>query len=289
MVGVHTRRKCRTRGLDGAGIKYDGSIHRVPFRPTQFVGREEKRKKKKMNKRYLPAIAAFLILAIASASFMPVFAVTVLRARADPTLVVVTIPEDDELRKTGIIVLAKDEADFRTKMAATTRVYTYQDLLAQYKLLVSYNGQPIRPTLIACQVIEKDKVNPIKNEQGTWENLKTDLVDQTGNFVCKFRWGKVGVGVVDVYYKGEVNPQYLSDYVVVILAAYTVGRTTIYGTEIQDVCVLGWPVDNVKFSWTKPDGDFHWDYADPLGEFVSCEDATMYQKHHQLGLPVPWS
>lgn len=262
----------------------------MPFRPTNFVGREEdKRKKKKMNKRYLPAIAAFFILAIASASFMPVFAATALRARADPTLVVKTIPEDDELRKTGIIVLAKDQTDFEAKMKETTRTYTYQDLLAQYKIIVSYNGVPITPTLLICQVIEKDKVNPIKDEQGTWENLKTDLVDQSGNFVCKFRWGKVGVGVVDIYYKGEVKPQYLADYVVMIAAAYTVGRTTIYGAEIQDVCVLGWDLKPLLKQWTKPDGDQHYDYPDPLGDFVSCEDATMYQKHVLLLLPVPWS
>lgn len=250
----------------------------------------KKQRKKKMNKRYLPAIATVFILAIVSVSFMPVFAATALRARAEPQLVVVTIPEDDEIRKTGTIVLAQDQANFGVTGA-------YQDLMAQYKIIVSYNGVPVTPTTIACQVIEKDKANPIKDQQYAQENLKTSLVDQTGSFACKFRWGKPGVGVLDLYFKGLAKAQFIADYVVLIYAAYVIGRTTIYGAEIQDVCVLGWNLGTATgYTYTRIDKDpatattdYHYVYPDPLGSYVSCEDAAMYQKHVLLGLPVPWT
>jgi len=263
---------------------------RVPFRLTAYPAVGTKTEgKKKMNKRYLPAIATVFILAIASVSFMPVFAATTLRAKALPQLVIVTIPEDDEIRKTGIIVLDNTATNF----ASTTRTTRYSDLMAQYKILVSYNGVPVAPTTIACQIIEKDKVNPIKDKQAAIpENLKTSLVDQTGNFMCKFRWGKPGVGVLDLYFKGAAKAQFLADYVVLVYASYKIGRSTVYGAEIQDVCVLGWDLGTVSATIDKDPGtgtDNHYVYADPLGSYVSCEDATMYQKHVVLGLPVPWS
>jgi len=239
-----------------------------------------------MDKRYLPVVASVLILAIAFASVLPVFAVTVVRARANPTLVVVTIPEDDEIRKTGMIVFADSEANFR----AHTTTWPEADLLAQYKLLVSYNGVPVTPTAMTCQIIEKDKANPVKDQQKSWENLKTVPVDQTGAFVCKVRWGKPGVGVIDIYFKGTPSWKFISDYVVVIGAVYTIGRTYVYGYEIQDVCVLGWPLGTTGNShWTKPDGDQHYVYPNPLGSWVSCEEAALYQKHYVLGYPIPWT
>ena len=51
-----------------------------------------------MNKRYLPAIASLLIIAIALTSFLPVFAALPTMLVAQPTLRVTTIAEDDELR-----------------------------------------------------------------------------------------------------------------------------------------------------------------------------------------------
>ena len=59
-----------------------------------------------MNKRYLPAIASLLIIAIALTSFMPVFAALPTRLVAQPTLRVTTIAEDDEVRQTGIMWMA---------------------------------------------------------------------------------------------------------------------------------------------------------------------------------------
>jgi len=262
-----------------------------------------------MNKQYLPAIATIFILAIASMSFMPVFATATPVARAQPQLVVVTIPEDDEVHKTGIIVLDEVGPDApytdtsRTNwltLRGTTTTPRVQDLMAQYKIMVSYNGLYVTPTTIVCQVIEKDKVNPIKDRQTAIpENLKTSLVDQTGLFACKFRWGKAGVGVLDIYYKGTVAPVFFADYIVLVSATYTIGRSIVYGAEIQDICVLGWDLGLVAngaivaIHYNKAlagqTADNHNIFPNPLGNFVSCEDATLYQKHLVMGLPVPWS
>jgi hypothetical protein len=238
-------------------------------------------------------------------SFMPVFATATLVARAQPQLVVVTIPEDDEVHKTGIIVLDSEapqgaptptDTARATWLARTTE--RHQDLMAQYKIMVSYNGLYVTPTTIVCQVIEKDKVNPIKDRQTAIpENLKTSLVDQTGLFACKFRWGKAGVGVVDIYYKGTVAPVFFADYIVLVSAAYTIGRSIVYGAEIQDICVLGWYLGSAESaavitylkSLSGQTVDNHYIFPNPLGSYVSCEDATLYQKHLVMGLPVPWS
>jgi hypothetical protein len=234
-----------------------------------------------LNKRYLPAIASLLIVAVLASSFLPVFAVT-LRYRADPVLVVKTIAEDDELRQTGVILMADTKAGFLgTPMASK--------LLAQYKILVTYNGVPVTPTSYTCQIIEKDKYNPLKAKQGVWENLATSVL-VTDNFICKWRAGKPGVGVLDLYYIGTRSGQFIADYIVVVTATLAIGHTVVYGTEMQDVCVLGWPVDNVGYAWriTKPDGTRHWIWADPMNGAVSCEDVALEQKD-QLGIPIPWT
>jgi len=193
-------------------------------------------------------------------------------------------------------------------MSGTT---TYADLMAQYKILVSYNGVPVAATLVGCQIVEKDKVNALKDKQGPWENVKTVPVDASDRFTCKMRWGKPGVGVLDLYWIGPVPKsgtaayselsghsvsqdvavgQYIADYIVNLSFAFTIGRTTIYGTEMQDVCVLGWPsvlamlgsdiildvtgVENGDYAHgyyiTKPDGSLHVIYFDALGLFTSC-------------------
>lgn len=241
-----------------------------------------------MNKRYLPAIAAFFILAITAASFVPVYAATALRAQVSPTLYVLTIPEDDEVHKTGIMLLG-------TPPTGMEYQYAKKDLLAQFKVIVSYNGVPVRATL-ACQVIEKDKVNPLKTKQFYAENLVSVPRDMTGNFICKYREGKPGIGVIDVYWVGPSATssiisvgQFIADYILIVQFTYTIGRTVIYGTEMQDICVLGWPLVTTGFGVvTKPDGTEHYVFPNPLGEYNSCEDAALYQKH-MLGLTIPWS
>jgi len=238
-----------------------------------------------MNKRYLPAIAAIFIIAITASSFIPVYAVA-MRPQVSPTLFVLTIPEDDEVHKTGIMLLGTPPVGSPYYMSKT-------DLLAQFKVIVSLNGVPVTARLY-CQVIEKDKVNPLKTKQGAWENLVSVPKDMTGNFVCKYREGKPGVGVIDVYWVGPSATstiisvgQFIADYILIVQFTYTVGRTVIYGTEMQDICVLGWSFDEDFGVLTKPDGTEHFVFPAPLGDFNSCEDAALYQKD-LLGLTIPW-
>jgi len=246
----------------------------------------------KMNKRYLPVIASLLIIAMASTSFLPVFAQLPSRLVAQPTLTVVTIAEDDELRETGVMFFADNMAHFIAGTPAWTK------LESQFKILVSYNGVPVTPTSTYCQFVEKDKRNPLKDRQGTWENLAS-VPKEVNNFVCKFRWGKPGVGVIDVYYIGLPSGWTIADYIMVVGADLAVGRTTVWGTEIQDICVLGWPVavpvppaPGVPLApiWiiTKPSGNTHVIFPDALDGWTSCEDVALYE-HDVLHIPIQWT
>jgi hypothetical protein len=241
-----------------------------------------------MNKRYLPAIASLLIIAIALTSFAPVLASLPTRLSAFPALRVTTIAEDDELRQTGVMWMG-------TGVTAATLGDGTSDLLAQFKILVSYNGVPVYPTSVYCQFVEKDKANPMKNQQFAAENLAS-VPKENPNFICKFRWAKAGVGVLDVYYIGDALGQYIADYILVVGVDLAVGRSTVWGTEIQDICLLGWPISGavatqaatVARTITKGNGHTHDIYPDPLGTFTSCEDISLLQKQ-ALGIGIPWT
>ena len=150
------------------------------------------------------------------------------------------------------------------------------DLLAQFKILVSYNGVPVTPDSIFCQFVEKDKAQPLKNQQFTAENL-VSVPKENSNFICKYREGKPGVGVLDVYYIGDLLPQYIADYILVVGATLAVGRTTVFGTEIQDICLLGFPLFEIPQA-APQDGDIHVIVPDALGPYESCEDAALLQR-----------
>ena len=150
--------------------------------------------------------------------------------------------------------------------------------MSQHKIIVTYNGQTLTWRVgdpgpsIACNVLEKDKIavqpdpKTGDGQQGPWENLMTKLVDVSDKFVCKVRWKSPAtgilesVGVLDVYYVGPLplSPDplnqhdtgvtgasvgvWIADNIVVVEAFFTVGRTVVFGSDIQDICVLGWPV-----------------------------------------------
>jgi len=251
-----------------------------------------------LNKRlYLPAIASLLILCISFTSFGAVMAATTLRAVALPTLQVVTIAEDDEVRKTGIMILGllpkpgwekPQDVDctqaYDAKGVAIPGHSICIDKLSQHKILVTFNGVPITFN-VACQFIKKEKLHPLQKPQGTYEQLRTVLTDESANFICKLRSGKPGVGVLDVYYVGPQEKQFIADYVMVVTVWTTFGRTTVYGAEVQDICVLGWAIDSNTFKITKPDGTHHFSWPDSLGPFVGCEEAALWERDNQ-GLPV---
>jgi hypothetical protein len=243
----------------------------------------------KMNKRlYLPVIASLLILCIAFTSFGAVMAATTLRARVSPTLEVTTIAEDDEVRKTGIIVLGltpKTGWDPKPSDAyCNANPGDCIDKLSQHKILVTFNGVPVTFN-VDCQFIKKEKLHPLQKPQFSEEQLRTVVTDESANFVCKLRTGKPGVGVLDVYYVGPQEKQFIADYVMVVMVWTTIGTTTIYGAEVQDVCVLGWAIDSNTIRITKPSGDAHYSWPDALGPFVSCEEAALWERDNQ-GLPV---
>jgi len=231
-----------------------------------------------MEKRiYLPVIASLLIFAMILASLTPAMALTALRAVALPTLDVRTIAEDDEVRQTGVIVFGLRPGEGWPK--------PYEDgtdKIAQYKIIVTYNGEPVTFN-IECQVIKKEKLHPLQQPQFPTENLRTVLTDESANFRCKLRQGKAGIGVLDLYYIGVQEKQFIADYIVKVHVWTTIGNLVVHGTEIQDVCVLGWAISNNHLVFTKPDGTEHDSWDDPLGPFVSCEEAAIWERDF-LGL-----
>jgi hypothetical protein len=237
---------------------------------------------------FLPAIASLLILVMLVSSFSAATAQVVLVARALPTLQVKTIPEDDEVRQTGIIIIG-----LTPHMATWDKPVDNYCLNnpgacikkeAQYKILVTFNGVPVNFN-IACEFVKKEKSHPLQKPQFAQEVIKTVLTDESAGFVCKLRQGKPGVGVIDVYYVGVQQKQFIADYIMVVSVWQTFGRTTVYGVEMQDLCLLGWANDDNTMYITKPDGTKAFSWPDPLGPFVSCEEAAVLQRQN-LGLPI---
>ena len=176
-----------------------------------------------MNHKFIPAVAAFLILGVLLSATPLAYAVNVLTF--GPKLEVVTIPQDNQKLKKGIIILGIDPHQ------AQHVTNPENDLLSQHKIIVTYNGATLTWAVgdpgpsIACNVLEKDKVNVVADpktgdgQQGAWENLMTTTVDVSDKFVCKVRWKSPAtgvlesVGVLDVYYVGPLPKSHLnSDY-----------------------------------------------------------------------------
>jgi len=274
-----------------------------------------------MNHKLIPAVAAFLMLGVILSATPLAYAQTMLAF--GPKLDVVTIPQDNQKLEKGIIILGITPTAPNTPLAPGPN-----DLLSQHKIIVTYNGQTLTwrvgdpgPT-IACNWLEKDKVavepDPKSQDgkQGSWENLMTKLVDVSDKFVCKVRWKSPAtgvlesVGVLDVYYVGpltalpvvNVSPGttgkqvgvWIADNILVVEAYFTVGRSVVYGSDIQDICVLGWAITGTTWGTpvapsnhiTKPDGTRHemWDNA--MGNFVSCEELALAQRN-VLGIVPP--
>jgi hypothetical protein len=273
-----------------------------------------------MNHRYISAIAAFLILGVLLSATPLAYAQTL---AFGPKLDVVTIPQDNQKLKKGIILLG---------IIPEARTEGWTDLLSQHKIIVTYNGQTLTwhvgdpgPT-IACNVLEKDKVNVVPDpktgdgKQGSYENLMTKLTDVSDKFTCKARWKSPAegvlesVGVLDVYYVGPLpNPDltnptdidkdnkavgvWIADNILVVEAFFTVGRTLVFGSDIQDICVLGWAwgwdveeeapiIVAPQYHITKPDGTQHYIWQNAMGPFVSCEDSALSQRD-VLGILLP--
>jgi hypothetical protein len=277
-----------------------------------------------MNHKLIPVVAAFLVVGMLLSAIPLSFAQTY---AIGPSLGVVTIPEDDQVLKTGVMILGID-----ANPSYPTATPVDIKLLAEYKLLITYNGATLTwndatpgPS-VTCNILQKDKVNVVPDpktglgKQGSWENLMTTLVDVSNKFVCKPRWKSPApsilesVGVLDVYYVGPLPAvqttinavptggvtgksvgYWIADNIVTVEAFFTAGRTVVFGSDIQDLCTLGWvptagvPPDVTTPAgpdWiiTKPDGTQHYIWANAFSSFVSCERLAIAERD-VLGIP----
>jgi len=275
-----------------------------------------------MNHKLIPVVAAFLIVGMLLSSVPLSYAQTL---AFGPSLGVVTIPEGNQGLKTGVMILGLDPLHPNTAQAPGDN-----NLLAEYKLVITYNGATLQwndatpgPSVV-CNILEKDKVNVVADpksglgKQGSWENLMTTLVDVSNKFVCKPRWKNPvpsiyeSVGVLDVYYVGplpaaavaNVNTgttskqagYFIADNIVTVEAFFSAGKTVVFGSDIQDLCTLGWAI-GAGFppavgtaalpTWiiTKPDGTQHYIWANAFGIFVSCEHLALAERD-VLGIPL---
>jgi len=254
-----------------------------------------------MNHKLIPAVAAILILGLMLSSTPLTYAVNILTF--GPKLEIVTIPQDNQKLKTGVMILG-----LQTGPVAVVG----NDLMSQHKIIVTYNGATLQWRIgdpapaVVCNVLEKDKVNVIPDpktgdgQQFPTENLLTKLVDVSSKFVCKVRWKSPAAGilestgVLDVYFTGTAAPVWIADNILVVEAFFTVGRTVVFGSDMQDICVLGYAVNGavanlaVAPTWiiTKPDGTQHYIWANAMGDFVGCEQLALAQRD-VLGLKLP--
>jgi len=314
----------------------------------------------------LPVTAALVILLL----LLPIFVIPVnaLTPSVGKQLKVVTIPEDDEKRNKGIMVLGinpeayENELDpldhnWYTDSACTQEITTIEylgpmvsstepvvadegflveryyraftvtgvacelytflvpwvdtgkgyapgwDLLSQHKILVTLDGVPTAPTYTLCEIVEKEKLKIPPQDTKTPsirqfpdEDIKTTLIDVSSNFVCKFRWIKPGVGVLDVYFVGPQITNFIADHMLIVTVGVRVGSTTVWASDLQDICILGWSMDEnflgiVKFlpyrlseGWYE---DMYWSWPDPLYYFTGCEEAALWQLTWTVG-GWPW-
>jgi hypothetical protein len=255
-----------------------------------------------MNSKYLiPVIASALILTMVLSSLVPVMAQAV--PTIGPKLDVKTIPQDDQVLKKGIIVLG-----LVPNMDPTTPPYwpsdkgyaPGNDIISQHKLLVSFNGLLLfwkigeDGPIITCNVLEKDKVNPIPDKFGITtkqfpqENLVTKLIDVSDKFICKPRWKTPSdmpgwyesAGVLDVYYNGPTVPGVIADNILIVTATLVLGRVIVQGTDMQDICLLGWSMSPNWTTLTLPDhGATVILWSNAMGPFVGCEEAALEQRN----------
>ncbi|MGH7800394.1 MAG: hypothetical protein ACREOW_07155 [Thermodesulfobacteriota bacterium] len=176
-----------------------------------------------------------------------------------------TIPQDDQLRKKGLIV------------------FEHNDRHAEYKFDIRQNGVNVDPDFIDCIVLEKSVCNPKIRQPGliTEEEL-TEVFDVSDFCFCLIEQapGVPGVGVIDLFC--SVNP---GDHVFKVVAT----RDSAVGSEIQDLCVLitptcdpfrtchEFPRKDEGFEFEFPfSGAFH--SADPIFPFSSCKNAELFQR-----------
>ena len=175
-------------------------------------------------------------------------------------LVIQTIPQDDQLREKGIIILCPqqlnddlegscEDADYfpcadnddEIRVLGTPDIIGFPvcvssdtDFHAEYKIDIRRNGVNVDAD-IECIVLEKDVCR-----SGFGEG--TIIKDVTDFFTCKFRQDGInpGVGVIDIYFNELGLLQFdrsafIGDHILKVVARAGSDR----GSEIQDICILG--------------------------------------------------
>jgi hypothetical protein len=170
------------------------------------------------------------------------------------------------------------------------------ELLSQHKILATLNGVPTTPNgAWWCEVIEKEKAKmPPHNSkdpstrQFDDEIIRTTVRDVSSNFICKVWWVKPGVGVLDVYFVGPRVSDFIADHILIVTMSWKVGRNTVWASEMQDICILGWSMGRETLKiWlfsnpgksTWPAGqEYYYSWDDAIGPFASCDEAGAWQR-----------
>jgi len=256
-------------------------------------------------------------------------------------LVIQTIPQDDQLREKGIIILCPPQEaeepgfceeekrdDLFFPCASERRVLGTPDIIgfpvcvssdtdfhAEYKVDIRRNGVNVNAD-IECIVLEKDVCR-----SGGGEG--TIIKDVTDFFTCKFRQDGInpGVGVIDIYFNELGLLQFdrsafIGDHILKVVARAGNDR----GSEIQDICILGFATcrgfdprfqvdsqfsDDCRFFGQEVPFGGDWFYtpnfftsvfssgqpytifADPLYPFASCKDAALWEREFFYGRTPP--
>jgi len=256
-------------------------------------------------------------------------------------LVIQTIPQDDQLREKGIIILCPqqlnddlegscEDADYfpcadnddEIRVLGTPDIIGFPvcvssdtDFHAEYKIDIRRNGVNVNAD-IECIVLEKDVCR-----SGFGEG--TIIKDVTDFFTCKFRQDGInpGVGVIDIYFNELGLLQFdrsafIGDHILKVVARAGSDR----GSEIQDICILGFATcrgfdprfqvdsqfsDDCRFFGQEVPFGGDWFYtpnfftsvfssgqpytifADPLYPFASCKDAALWEREFFYGRTPP--
>jgi hypothetical protein len=204
-------------------------------------------------------------------------------SRTRPALDLSIIAEDDPVRNTGIMALGILPAG----QSPSPYYQPGTDLVAHYKVTIAYNGIPVQPNFLVLQVLKRTVYNP-SSKQFPDETLASKLTDASSDFVMMVRSGSPGVAELDVYYVGPLNSEHVAEYTLVITSMLRIGTDVVYGTSLQSLCMLGWSMDPYypPASTVLPDGTTHRFWVNPLGTFISCDEAVLWQRI-KLGLRVP--
>ena len=197
-------------------------------------------------------------------------------------LEVQTIPQDDQLRKKGIIYTGFDSFS--------------SDFHAEYKIDIRQDGVNVDAD-IQCIVLHKEVINPKVRQPGLIsEEELTEVTDVSEFCECFFRQapGVPGVGVIDLYCE-FIGDFFLGDHILKVAAE----RDGAVGSEIQDLCVLAAPTcaffpgpfidgtqcqDFIKdegFVFATEAGSAPLRAADALFPFASCKSAARFQRAPQ--------